>query len=41
LSELKRDDPTGRAVISAMVERIISVESGGDPNAKASDPAVH
>jgi hypothetical protein len=30
----RRDDLTGRAAINAVVERVISVESNGDPNAK-------
>jgi hypothetical protein len=34
LRELKRDKPTGEASMDAMVERIISIESGGDPNAR-------
>jgi hypothetical protein len=32
--DLPRYDPTGEAAIDAVVERIISVESDGDPNAK-------
>ena len=34
LPELKRDDFTGGPAIDAVVERIISIESNGDPNAK-------
>jgi hypothetical protein len=34
LPELKRDDFTGGPAIDAVVERIISIESYGDPNAK-------
>jgi hypothetical protein len=30
----QREEPTARAAIDAVVERIIGVESGGDPNAK-------
>jgi hypothetical protein len=32
--DLKRDDLTGGAAIDSVVERIISIESSGDPNAK-------
>jgi hypothetical protein len=34
LRELKRDEPTGEASMDAMVERIISIESGGNSNAR-------
>jgi hypothetical protein len=34
LPDLRRDDPTGVVVIDAVVERIIGVESNGDPNTK-------
>jgi hypothetical protein len=34
LPEPKRDDFTGGPAIDAVVERIISIESNGDPNAK-------
>jgi hypothetical protein len=34
LPDSRREEPTGRATIDAVVERIIGVESDGDPNAK-------
>ena len=34
LLDLGRDDPTGGMAIDAVVERIIGIESNGDPNAK-------
>ena len=34
LREPKRDDPTGGASMDAIVERIISIESGGVPNTR-------
>jgi hypothetical protein len=34
LLDLSRDDPTGEAAIDVVVERIIGIESNGDPNAK-------
>jgi hypothetical protein len=35
LPDSRREEPTGGAIIDAMVERIIGVESNGDPNAKS------
>jgi hypothetical protein len=34
LLDLRRDDPTGGVAIDTVVERIIGIESNGDPNAK-------
>jgi len=39
LRELKRDKPTGEASMDAMVERIISIESGGIPTRETNDLA--
>jgi len=34
LFDLRRDEPAGGTVVDAVIERIIGIESNGDPNAK-------